>query len=240
MPECRPAGLHYSLIMETISAAIAQRLGEVRSRIGEACVRAGRGAREVTLVGVTKGVAAATVADALGAGLNDIGENVVQEARAKKDSLGAAGGRATWHMIGHLQTNKVKTALSTFDAIHSLDSLHLAREIDRRASERVRVLIEVNVGGEATKFGFAPAEVGAAVTAVGRLPHLDLVGLMTVAPAVADPQLARPFFRELRELARANGLRELSMGMSNDFETAIEEGATIVRIGRAIFGERRP
>ena len=143
-------------------------------------------------------------------------------------------------MVGHLQTNKVKTVLSLFDIIQSVDSLHLAQEISRRAPQSVRVpvLLEVNVAGEAAKYGFSPDELPAAAEQVRALPGLELRGLMTVAPMVADPQETRPVFRRLRSLAESLGLRDLSMGMSDDFEVAVEEGATIVRVGRAIFGER--
>ena len=147
--------------------------------------------------------------------------------------------------MGHLQTNKAKTALELFDIIHSVDSLHLAEVLSHRAQtgaaqRPLPVLLEVNVTGEASKFGFPSGEVAAAALAIARLPRLDLRGLMTVAPFVSDPETVRPVFRELRRLRDALGLRELSMGMTDDFEVAIEEGATLVRIGRAIFGERMP
>jgi hypothetical protein len=143
-------------------------------------------------------------------------------------------------MVGHLQTNKVKTVLGLFDIIQSVDSLHLAQEISRRAPQSVRVpvLLEVNVAGEATKYGFAPDELPAAAGQARALPGLEVRGLMTVAPVAGDPQEARPVFRRLRSLAESLDLRELSMGMSDDFQVAVEEGATIVRVGRAIFGER--
>jgi pyridoxal phosphate enzyme (YggS family) len=188
------------------------------------------------LVGVTKTVPVSRVVEAIEAGLRDVGENFVQEAVAKRAAIG--GGDVRWHMIGHLQVNKVKPALQAFDIIQSVDSIRLAEALARRAIARVPVLLEVNVGGEATKSGFGPAQLGEAVRAVSRLPDLDLRGLMTVAPASPDPEMVRPCFRTMRELADANGLAELSMGMSDDFEVAIEEGATLVRVGRAIFGER--
>ena len=144
-------------------------------------------------------------------------------------------------MVGHLQTNKVKTALNLFDIIQSVDSLHLAEAISGRAppSVRVPVLLEVNVGADPAKYGFSPQELPAQAEAIRGLPGLKVRGLMTVAPLSDDPQELRPLFRRLRELARAQGLPELSMGMTDDFEVAVEEGATIVRVGRAIFGERR-
>jgi pyridoxal phosphate enzyme (YggS family) len=144
----------------------------------------------------------------------------------------------TWHFIGHLQTNKVSPALDLFEVFHSIDSQRLAEQLSRRSRAPVRILLEVNVAGEPSKFGLAPNQVSNVVSHVGRLPNLDLAGLMTIAPATVDAESVRPVFRELRELAAANGLTELSMGMTDDFEVAVEEGATMVRIGRAIFGER--
>jgi hypothetical protein len=170
------------------------------------------------------------------AGIAHVGENRVQEAAAK--ILALRGLPVTWHLVGHLQTNKAKTALELFDIIHSVDSLHLAEVLSHRAERPLPVLLEVNVTGEVSKFGFSPDDVAAAAQAIPRLPHVDLRGLMTVAPFVSDPETVRPVFRELRRLRDALGLRELSMGMTDDFEVAIEEGATLVRIGRAIFGER--
>jgi pyridoxal phosphate enzyme (YggS family) len=162
----------------------------------------------------------------------------VQEGVAKVQALAAAGLRPTWHLVGHLQTNKVKAALANFDVIHSVDSIELAAAISRRTTAPVDVLVEVNVGGEASKFGFAPADTPAACRQIAALPNLNLRGLMTVAPQVEDPELVRPVFRQLRELAAALGLPELSMGMTDDFEVAVEEGATMVRVGRALFGPR--
>jgi pyridoxal phosphate enzyme (YggS family) len=214
---------------------IAAHLAEVRRRIEAACLRSGRDPARVTLIGATKGVDPARLDEAVRAGLGHVAENWVQEATAKKP---ACVTNPAWHLIGHLQRNKVREALRLFDMIGAVDSLRLAEEISRRASTPVPVLIEVNVGGEASKFGLAPGEVGAAVAAIGALPNIDLQGLMTVAPAAGDPEDVRPVFRTLRALADANGLREVSMGMTNDYEVAIEEGATMVRVGRAIFGER--
>ena len=224
--------------MNSTAAGVEERLTIIRSRIGRACERSGREPASVTLIGAAKTMPLASVKTALSAGLDDIGENTVQEAKITKDGLGGGAAAATWHLIGHLQTNKVRDALTLFDVIHSVDSLRLARHISERATMPVRVLLEVNIGGEASKFGFPPEEVAIAVASLASLPHLDLEGLMTVAPATPDYEGARPVFRTLRELAVANGLRELSMGMTDDFEVAIEEGATMVRIGRALFGER--
>jgi pyridoxal phosphate enzyme (YggS family) len=215
---------------------IAARVEVVGTRIAAACERAGRSRTEVTLIAVTKGFGPETVREAVAAGVRDIGENRVQEAEAKL--LGLRGLPVTWHMIGHLQTNKVKAALRLFDIIHSVDSVHLAEAISGRAPRQVPAFLEVNVAGEPTKPGFALDELPPAFEAITRLPNLDVRGLMTVAPPTASPEDVRPVFRRLAGAARKLGLRELSMGMTDDFEVAIEEGATHVRIGRAIFGER--
>ncbi len=218
--------------------SIAECLAEVRGRIDMACERAERSPGEVRLIGVTKGFPAAAVAEAVAAGLEDIGENRVQEAAAKIESLAATGVRPRWHLIGHLQTNKVKTALNLFAILHSVDSLRLAQELSARAAQPVPILLEVNVSQEASKFGFSVGELPTALQAIAALPRLDVRGLMTIAPTSQDPEAARHCFRRLRDLRDAAGLRELSMGMTDDFEVAIEEGATMVRVGRAIFGPR--
>ncbi len=210
----------------------------MRGRIETACCRAGRSPDEVTLVGVTKGFPPEVVAEAVSAGLEDVGENRVQEAAAKIEAMGARSLRPRWHLIGHLQTNKVKTALDLFAIIHSVDSLRLAEELNRRAVRPVAILLEVNVAQEASKFGFTPGELPTALAGISSLPHLDVRGLMTVAPVAKEPEAVRPVFRRLSDLRDAAGLRELSMGMTDDFEVAIEEGATMVRVGRAIFGPR--
>ncbi len=222
----------------TLEQHIAMNIAAVRARIAAAAARVGRDPAGVRLVGVSKTFPAEAVAAAVRAGLTDIGENRVQEAMAKRAALDAAGLRPVWHLVGHLQTNKVKPALQIFDILHSIDSLRLAEALNRHATQPVDVLIEVNVAGEATKFGFAPDEVAEAVRHLQRLEHLRVRGLMTVAPQVADPEQVRPVFRALRALRDATGLAELSMGMTDDFEVAVEEGATMVRIGRAIFGPR--
>jgi pyridoxal phosphate enzyme (YggS family) len=221
-------------------STIAERLEAARERIAAACGRAGRSPDEVTLVAVTKGFPPEAVREAHAAGVRQFGENRVQEAQTKLPTLENLSPRPTWHMIGHLQTNKVKTAVGLFDIIQSVDSLHLAQAIERRAprSTRVPVFLEVNVAGEASKQGVAPDELSRLVAATRALPGLDVRGLMTIAPLVDDPEQARPVFRRLRELAEPLGLKELSMGMTDDFEVAVEEGATVVRVGRAIFGER--
>ena len=218
-------------------ATIAERVAHVQQRVERAAERAGRSPADVSIVAVSKGFPPSAIDEVVVAGIADVGENRVQEATAKIAAL--RGLPVTWHLVGHLQTNKAKTALELFDIIHSVDSLHLAEVLSHPdRSGPLPILLEVNAAREASKFGFPPGEVAAAAQAIARLPHLDLRGLMTVAPFVSDPEAVRPVFRELRRLRDALGLRDLSMGMTDDFEVAIEEGATLVRIGRAIFGER--
>ena len=221
-------------------ATVAERLQAVRLRIADACARAGRSPDGVTLVAVTKGFPPEAVREAAAAGVRHFGENRIQEAQAKLPALGDLSPKPTWHMVGHLQTNKVKTALNLFDIIQSVDSFHLAEAINRRAPQpdRVPVLLEVNVAAETAKYGFSPDELPSQAEAIRRLPGLDVRGLMTVAPMTDDRERLRPIFRRLRQLAQSLQLPELSMGMTDDFETAVEEGASIVRVGRAIFGER--
>jgi PLP dependent protein len=213
-------------------------LEHVRERVARAAVRGGRRPEDVLLIGVSKTVDLERIRAALAAGLRALGENRVQEAKTKVAELGRA---AAWHLVGHLQTNKVKDALELFDVIHSLDRLELAQELERRAAPRglaVEALLQVNVAGEASKGGFAPDAVGAALDAIGKLPHVKVTGLMAIPPEVTRPEDARPWFRALRGLAERHGLSRLSMGMSGDFEVAVEEGATMVRVGTAIFGAR--
>ena len=226
---------------------IDDNLRSVRERVAAACQRAGRSPDEVTIVGVSKTFPPALVVEACRAGLTNVGENRVQEAATKIPAVEALGSRPRWHLVGHLQTNKVKTALGLFDIIHSVDSLRLAEFISRQVTSlpvqkagTLPVLLEINVAVEASKFGLRPEETGPTLEQIARLPGLAVQGLMTVAPLVDDPEEARPVFRELRRLRDDLGLRDLSMGMTDDFEVAIEEGATIVRIGRAIFGPREP
>lgn len=227
------------------SASLAARLAQVRGRIARACDRAGRDPADISLIAVTKTHPAATVLDALQAGLADFGENRVQEGVAKAAAVqealnGLPPGleNPTWHLIGHLQTNKVRAALGTFAILHSVDSERLLRAISEAAASPVQVFLEVNVAAEPQKFGIDPAGLAGLVRLARSLPNIDLRGLMTVAPLVADPEQTRPIFRELRGLAQTYGLSGLSMGMTNDFEVAIEEGATHIRVGRALFGER--
>jgi pyridoxal phosphate enzyme (YggS family) len=222
---------------------IQERLAAVRRRIETAAARSGRPSSAVTLVAVSKTMPAAAIREAVSAGVKILGENRVQEAREKIEAL---PGAVEWHLIGHLQTNKAKLAVGLFDCIHSLDSIRLAQELGRYAEEagrRLRCLVEVNVGEETQKSGAAAAEVRPLLEAARRLPQLSIQGLMTIPPFLPDSESVRPFFRRLRDLRdrlESEGwtLPDLSMGMSHDFEVAIEEGATLVRIGTAIFGSR--
>ncbi len=210
----------------------------VRERIARAAGRAGRRPEDVLLIAVSKTVDVDRIKSAVSAGITALGENRVQEA---KEKVAAVGRPVPWHLIGHLQTNKVKDALALFDVIHSIDRLELARECERRARASGRVidaLLEVNVAGEASKSGLAPGDVAEALSAMAALDHVRIHGLMAIPPAVERAEDARGWFRQLRALAERHGLKELSMGMSADFEVAIEEGATMVRVGTAIFGAR--
>lgn len=223
---------------------LAENLERLRARIASACARAGRGPESVVLLAVTKGQPPDMVRAAAGLGLTLFGENRVQEARAK---IGQCPGRLRWHMIGHLQSNKCRDAVHFFEMIQSVDSLELAREIDKwadKAAKTMPILLEVNIAGESSKFGYPPDRLVAELAEINRLKHIEIHGLMTVAPWAEEPEKVRPIFRRLRELKDECGeilgapLPQLSMGMSGDFEVAIEEGATMVRVGTALFGER--
>ena len=234
--------------------AIAQNLEKVRRRMAEAAIRAGRDPDSAKLVAVTKTVSPESVLEAFSSGAEAFGENRVQEALQKvplvQQALSAvSAGRSGphWHLIGHLQRNKVRQVIGMFELIHSVDNLKLVEELEKRAAARdahVTVLLEVNVAGEAAKHGCTPEEAEPLATALENSPHLDLEGLMTMPPFAEDPEESRPWFRKLRELrdrlvdSGHEGVRELSMGMTADFEVAIEEGATWVRVGSAIFGPR--
>lgn len=218
--------------------SIEQNLKDVLQRIERAAERAGRSPQDVTLVAVTKTLPASAVESAFRAGIRHFGENRVQEAEPKMRQLAHLTPRPAWHLVGHLQTNKANTAIQIFDIIHSVDSVRLAQTLSRHAQRTMSILLEVNVSGEGSKYGFTVAELAPALEQIVGLPNLRVEGLMTVAPVVADPEQVRPVFRRLREMAQGAGLKQLSMGMSDDFEVAVEEGATLVRIGRAIFGER--
>jgi PLP dependent protein len=226
-------------------SSIAANLDQVRRRIVEAARRSGRTADEITLVAVSKTFLAEAIREVCAAGIRHFGENRVQEWESKRAKL--ADLRATWHFIGHLQSNKAKRAVQLFDRVDSVDSVPLAQKLDsaaREAGKRLPVLIEVHLGGEETKSGAAESALQPLAEAIIGLPSVELKGLMTIPPYFDDPSLVRPYFRKLRELrndlSRKCGiaLPILSMGMSHDFEIAIEEGATEVRVGTDIFGER--
>ena len=223
---------------------LAENLAAVQSRIAAACGRSGRHPAEVTLLAVSKNHPAEAVAEAVGLGLTTFGENRVQEAKAK---IPLSPSRARWHFIGHLQSNKARDAAALFGTIESVDSLALAEELQKQAEKQaktLKVLLEVNVAGESSKFGWVPDQLFESLGAFHALPRLELHGLMTIAPYATDAEKVRPVFRRLRELrdrcADRLGapLPVLSMGMSGDLEVAIEEGATIVRVGTALFGPR--
>ncbi len=230
-----------------MTTQIADNIRTIRNRMAAAAARAGRDPAGIRLMAVSKTVEPERIRQAIDAGIGLLGENYVQEAREKIPAVGQA---VQWHMIGHLQTNKVKYVVTLFDWIHSVDRLELAQELSRRAGQHGRVLnvlIEINVSGEASKNGARPADVLELARQVAALPNLSIRGLMTMPPYSDDPENSRPYFVALRrlrdELAAAAlpgvAMAELSMGMTDDFEVAIEEGATIIRVGRAIFGERR-
>ena len=227
---------------------LRERLEAVRSRIAESARRAGRLPEEITLIAVSKTHPAEVLRRAIEAGATDLGENRVQEAEGKIEEVGRETAR--WHLIGHLQSNKARRAVSLFDLIHSVDSKELALRLNRLCGEEGRsslpVLIQVDLGGEETKAGASESELPSVFERIAACEHLRLNGLMTLPPFFEDASLVRPFFRRLRELrdhykaqgAFGDSRGELSMGMSHDFELAIEEGATMVRVGTAIFGER--
>jgi hypothetical protein len=225
-------------------STIKENLLKVMVRIEEAARRASRDPGEIKLVAVSKTVEPARIKEAVEAGVPILGENYLQEARKKIEEIGRG---VAWHFIGHLQSNKAKSAIHLFDMIHSVDGLPLAKELNRRAEQdnrTVKTLIEVNLSQEATKFGTDEGKLFELAQAMLQLNHLSLEGLMTMPPYFDDPEKGRPYYaklRELREKMIQEGIpiQELSMGMSNDFEIAIEEGATYIRVGTAIFGPRR-
>ncbi len=227
--------------------SLARRVRQILDRIRRAAERTGRPPDTVRLVAATKTVSAERIREGLGAGLSILGENRMQEALSKVALLRDLSPR--WHFIGQLQRRKVRDAIGTFELIHSVDSVELAQEINRRAGDagvKQAVLLEVNIAGEASKAGFSPQVLMQDLRLLGDLPHLRIQGLMTIPPPTERPEDARPYFRGLRELGvriaaqRISSLvmQEYSMGMSHDFEVAIEEGATLVRVGTAIFGAR--
>ena len=227
---------------------IKQNVVKIREKIASVCSRIRRDTAEITVVAVAKNRSSAQVKEAIETGIFDIGENRVQEAVVKVGDLRPAteGMQLRWHMVGHLQTNKVKEAVKIFACIQSVDSLRLALEIDKQAARAGKiqgVMLEVKTSPEATKFGLEPKNLPANIRELARLQNLKILGLMTIAPLLDDPRESRPYFRQLRELkdevnrqsALGYEISALSMGMTDDFEVAIEEGSTMVRLGRAIF-----
>jgi pyridoxal phosphate enzyme (YggS family) len=240
--------------------SIAHNVAQVMERIATAARRVGRDPDEVTLVAVAKTFPSRDIVEAHRAGVSVFGENKVQEAQTKIEAVSAVLGKGTvaWHLVGHLQRNKARRAVELFDVLHSLDSVRLAEALEKRCAaleretgeeKRLPVLLEVNLTGQASQYGLPfddRAQLKAVVETALAAPHLALQGLMTIAPIVPEPEAARPFFRAVRELRDALAHRfpaadwqHLSMGMTDDFEVAVQEGATLVRIGRAIFGQRR-
>ena len=224
--------------------SLAENLASIQQRIAAACARAGREPASVTLLAVSKGMPPEVVREAADCGLTLFGESKVQEAKVK---ISMCPGRLRWQMIGHLQSNKCRDAVHFFEMIQSVDSLELAQEINKWSDKQARtmpVLLEVNLAGESTKFGFKPEQMLAELEAINALPKIEVHGLMTIAPWTPEPEKVRPIFRQLRELKTqceeklGAPLPHLSMGMSGDFEVAIEEGATIVRVGTLLFGAR--
>lgn len=232
-----------------ILTPLRERLADVLLRVGTAAARANRSADEITLIAISKTHSTEVMKQGVEAGITDLGENRVQEAETKIAELGRDAAR--WHLVGHLQSNKAGRAVQLFDCIHSLDSVELAQRLDRLCVEQGRdelaVLVQIDLGGEQTKTGIDPRELPNLLDALRDCPRLRLTGLMTLPPYFENPDCARPYFKTLRELRNklqkeghfGKHTGELSMGMSHDFEIAIEEGATMVRVGTAIFGERK-
>ncbi len=218
---------------------LRERLVAIEERISHAARRAGRRREEITLLAVTKKFPASAIREAWEAGLRDFGENYVQEFEDKRPALSGLEG-ARFHLIGHLQANKARKAVELFDLVQTVDSGRLATRLDEAAAGRgaLDVMLEVKLSGEESKAGVGPEQAPELIVAVQACPHLRLRGLMTMPPWSDEAEPSRPYFRRLRELAERNGLTQLSMGMSHDFEVAIEEGATIIRIGTALFGPR--
>lgn len=224
--------------------SLTDNLAVIQSRIRTACERSGRDTNSVLLLAVSKTHPPETIRAATDLGLTHFGENKIQEAKAK---IPQAPGKARWHFIGHLQSNKCRDAVELFEMIQGVDSLAIAQEINKRAeqlSKTMPILLEINVAGEGSKFGYQPEQLLAELDQLNALPRLEIHGLMAIPPYTPEPEKARPYFRKLRDLKQqaeaklGAPLPHLSMGMSGDFEAAIEEGATIIRIGTALFGER--
>ena len=218
-------------------SSIRENYLRILKKIDAAASRSGRSPEAIHLIAVTKTVPTAIVREAIDAGIRHIGENRLQEALPKREELRDLP--VTWHFIGHLQTNKAKKVIENFDWVQCVDRPDLAEKLNQVVTKPLPVLIEVNLGGEASKSGIEPGGLENFIQGFKDYGHLHLRGLMTIPPFCENPEDVRPYFRKLKELAERFGLRELSMGMSHDFEVAIEEGATMVRIGSSLFGERQ-
>jgi len=223
---------------------LAENLEQIEKRIHAACERAERSRDSVLLLAVSKTHPPETIGEAVNLGLTHFGENKIQEAKAKIPNSPA---KARWHFIGHLQSNKCRDAVELFEMIQGVDSLNIAEEINKRAEQAGKtmpILLEINVAGESSKFGYHPEQMLADLKTINALPRLEIHGLMAIPPYTSVPEKARPYFQKLRDLKQqaeavlGAPLPQLSMGMSGDFEVAIEEGATIIRVGTALFGER--
>jgi PLP dependent protein len=237
-------------VLRSGSQSLHARIEEVRGRIERAALKVGRDHSEVTLIAVSKTHSAALVREAIAAGARDFGENRVQEAEDKIEELRAEAPEVRWHLIGHLQSNKARRAVKLFDVIHSVDSAGMVERLERICTDDGRAhldaLVQVDLAGETTKSGAAEGELQSIFDALDTCERVRLIGLMTLPPFLEDTELVRPYFRRLRELrdrlrergAFRDGRGELSMGMSHDFEVAVEEGTTMVRVGTALFGER--
>lgn len=215
---------------------ISDNINCIKKNIAIASEKVGHKGEDITLVCVTKQVPVEYIKEAIQAGIKIIGESRVEEAISKKDKLPK---EISWHLVGHLQSRKARDAVRIFDLIHSVDTIKLAQEINKRAGAIGKIqdiLLEVNISGEVSKYGFKPEEVNSSLREIAKLQNIRVLGLMTMAPLVDDPELTRPIFRELKKLADELGLKYLSMGMTQDYMVAIEEGANMVRIGTAIFG----
>jgi pyridoxal phosphate enzyme (YggS family) len=221
-----------------LQQSIGHNVEILRGRIEKACRRSNRDVSEVKLIAVGKNFDSHVIRTALDCGLRDFGENRVQEVIPKYAELADVRKKITLHYIGHLQSNKVRDALQVVDIIHSIDTIRLASLVSEKAGRPVPVLLQVNLAGEQTKYGFTREDLTRAVDLISVLPNIEIRGLMTIAPIFSDPEEARQVFAGLKSLNSVYGFKELSMGMTDDFEAAVEEGATMIRIGRAIFGAR--
>jgi hypothetical protein len=210
----------------------------LRIRIEKACRMSRRDVAEVRLIAVAKNFDSGVVRAAFDCGLRDFGENRIQEAVGKYSELADVRGQLTLHFIGHLQSNKAGDALQTVDIIHSIDTMRIAGLLSGKAGRALPVFLQANLAGEQTKYGFSRQELDRAVESISALPNIEILGLMTIAPYSSDAEQARPLFAALRGLNLGYGFKQLSMGMTDDFDVAVEEGATMIRIGRAIFGQR--